>query len=172
VQKVGIAGGAAGAAIDGAIAAVPPANALQIGIKAATANPANATAGNQVAIMGDKAGRPVVTVGNVRELIGVISNTAIINTTETTVIAAGGAGVFNDISQLTVSNNSATATLVSLKDATAGTTRWSALLGANQTIVAQFIPPIPQASANNNWTATCGTTAASVIVNAVFVKNT
>ena len=41
--------GNAGAAIDGAIGAAPPANAVQIGYKAATANPTNATAGNAVA---------------------------------------------------------------------------------------------------------------------------
>lgn len=171
VQKVGISG-ATGATMDGAIAAVPPANALQIGVKAATANPANATAGNQVAIMADKAGRIVVTQGNVRELIGNISNAAITTTTETTIIAAGGAGVFNDITHLTLTNTGV-ATLVSVKDATAGTTRWVGLVAATTgTEDIHFNPPLMQATANNNWTATCTTTASSTIISCNFVKNT
>jgi hypothetical protein len=173
VQKVGIAGGTAGAAIDGAIGAAPPANALQIGAKAATANPANATAGNQVALMADKAGRLVMTLGQVRELVGVVSNAAIVNTTETTIIPAGGAGVFNDLVALIISNNSATApTTVTIKDATAGTTRLVVNIAAQDNQDIQFNYPIPQAVANNNWTATCAVTGSSTVITCVFLKNT
>ena len=179
VLKVGIAGGVAGAAIDGAIAAVPPANALQIGIKAATANPANATAGNQVAIMGDKAGRQVVTVGNVRELVA-MQTTAIANSAaETTVVTAGGAGVFNDISHININMTGAgtpAACTVTLKDATAGTTRAVWFLAATAAAFAEavsfdFLPPMSQTTANNNWTVTLSSATVTVNVNVVFVKN-
>jgi len=176
VQKVGIAGGAAGAAIDGAIAAVPPANALQIGIKAATANPSNATAGNQTAIMGDKAGRVVVTAANVRELIAVQTTAISVSTVETTIITAGAAGVFNDLSALIVTTNNAAAGLVTIKDATGGTTRIvldypNAALAPSDAFMINFDPPIPQAAAANNWTATCSANAGAYHITAVFVKN-
>lgn len=176
VQKVGIAGGVAGAAIDGAIAAAPPANALQIGIKAATANPANATAGNQVAIMGDKAGRPVVTAGNVRELIGVQTTVITASVAETTIITAGGAGVFNDLSHISITTTDVVAAVITIKDATAGTTRltfeYPPTAAAVGPLTCDFAIPIPQAAAANNWTATVSVNAGAVAINCVFVKNT
>jgi|SRR6267154_812227 len=179
VLKVGIAGGAAGAAIDGAIAAVPPANALQIGIKAATANPANATAGNAVAIMGDKAGRQVVTIGNVRELIGLQTSAIANSAAETTILAAGGAGVFNDISHIDISMTNAgtpAACTVTIKDATAGTTRAIYFLAATAATVADLISidyaiPMAQSAANANWTATCSSATVTLNFNLVYVKN-
>jgi len=176
VQKVGIAGGAAGAAIDGAIAAVPPANALQIGIKAATANPTNATAGNAVAIMGDKAGRVVVTSANVRELVAPQTTAIVASTAETTIITAGAAGVFNDLSALIITTTNAAASIVTIKDATAGTTRITldypnAALAPSDAFMINFDPPIPQAVAANNWTATCSVNAGRYSITAVFVKN-
>src|SRR5262252_5457590 len=122
VLKVGIVGNANGA-IDGAIAAAPPANAIQIAPKAATANPTNATAGNAVALMADKAGRLVVTPSHVRELVGVQTTSISASTTETTIITAGGAGVFNDLSHLSITTTDAAAAVITIKDATAGTTR-------------------------------------------------
>jgi len=176
VLKVGIAGGVAGAAIDGAIAAVPPANALQIGIKAATANPANATAGNAVAIMGDKAGRVVVTSANVRELVAPQTTAIVASTAETTIITAGAAGVFNDLSALIITTTNAAASIITIKDATAGTTRITldypnAALAPSDAFMINFDPPIPQAVAANNWTATCSVNAGRYSITAVFVKN-
>ena len=175
VLKVGIVGNANGA-IDGAIAAAPPANALQIGLKTATANPTNASAGNQVAIMGDKAGRLVVTPGNVRELVAAQTVVITASTAETTIITAGGANVFNDLSALIITTTNGAAAVITIKDATAGTTRLTfnypnAALAPSDALMISFPVPISQATSNANWTATVSVNAGSTSFSCVFVKN-
>jgi len=173
VQKVGIVGNA-NAAVDGAIGSAPPANALQIAPKAATANPTNATAGNAVALMADKAGRLVVTEANVRENVAV-QQTTVAATSETTFVTAGGAGVFNDLAKLIITTAGAAAATLTIKDATAGTTRMildypNAALAPGTPLVLDFVPPLPQAAAANNWTVT-NSVATATHITAVFVKN-
>lgn len=178
VQKVGIVGNA-NAAIDSAIGAAPPANAVQIAPKAATANPTNATAGNAVALMADKAGRLVSTPGNVRELIGNQSTVITASTAENTIITAGGAGVFNDISALIITTSNTAASVVTIKDATAGTTRLTlhypsdtqVTVAPVEPLIINFSPPITQAAAAANWTATCSVNAGAYAFNCVYVKN-
>lgn len=165
----GLGAGATGAAV--------VANAILEGLRAATANPANATGGNLVAAMGDKAGRVVITPGNVRELIGVQTTNIAASTAETTIITAGGAGVFNDISLLVITTTDAAAATITIKDATAGTTRAvfdypPAAAVPGSALVIPFPIPLPQAAANANWTATVSVNAGSVKITAVFVKNT
>ncbi len=176
VQKIGIVGNA-GASFDGAIAAAPPANALQIGAKAATANPVNATAGNAVALMADKAGRLVISPGHVRDLVGVQTTNIAASVAETTIITAGAAGVFNDLSALIITTTNAAAATITVKDATAGTTRMvfdfpPAAATPADPIVIPFPVAVPQAVAANNWTATVSVNAGSVKITAVFLKNT
>lgn len=169
--KIGIVGSAA-AAIDGAIAAVPPANALQIGIKAATANPANATAGNQVAIMGDKAGRPVVTLCQARDLVGIQTTAVAVTTADQVFVTAGAAGVFNDLTSLTLCNATAAAMTMTIKDAVGGTTRMvinlPSTIGAT---VISFPVPVAQAVAATAWCVTLSAATATNIT-ATFIKNT
>lgn len=173
VQKVGVVGNA-GAIFDGATGSAVPANALLNGLRATTANPTNAASGNTVAQMADKAGRTVVTVGNVRELIGV-QQTSVAANTETTILTSGGAGVFNDISQLIITTAGAAAQTITIKDATGGTTRLvlnypNAAVAPGAPLVINFNPPLPQAAAAANWTVTQSlTTATNYTV--VFVKN-
>lgn len=167
--------GNAGAAIDGAIAAAPPANALQIGIKAATANPTNATAGNQVAIMGDKAGRPVVTIGQARELVGK-QQTTIANTTTGATIITGTGSEFHDLSALiisivgfsaantiTISDGAATVMVLDLPDVAA--------LSDKDPLVMNFAVPIPQTTAAGNWTATHSVATGTSHITAIFIRN-
>lgn len=146
------------AAGQGAIAAAAPAGATMPGLKAATANPTNATAGNLVAPMGDKAGRAVVTPVQVRELT-VIGTLSVAATSETTLIAAGGAGVFNDIIGIIITTAGAAAQTITVKDGTAGTTRAvfnypNAALAPASPFQAVFPVPLPQSAANANWTVT------------------
>jgi hypothetical protein len=150
--------GNAGAAFDAATAAAVPANALFNGLRAATANPANATGGNMVGQMGDKAGRAVVTPCQVRELVAV-QQTAIASTTETTIVTAGAAGVFNDIIGIVITTAGAAAQTITIKDATAGTARMvlnypNAAVAPGAPLTLMFPVPIPQAAAAANWTAT------------------
>lgn len=163
--------GNAGAIFDGATGAAVPANIILEGLRAATANPTNATGGNSVAAMGDKAGRMVITAGNVRELVGVQTTNIVNSVAETTVVTAGGANVFNDLSCLNITNRTATAVNVTLKDATAGTTRAIYDLAASGGIVIPFPVPMPQAAANANWTVTLSVNTVTVDINVVFLKN-
>lgn len=146
------------AAGQGAIAAAAPAGATMPALKAATANPTNATAGNLVAPMGDKAGRAVITPVQVRELT-VVGTLSVAATAETTLIAAGGAGVFNDIIGIIITTAGAAAQTITIKDGTAGTTRAvfnypNAALAPGAPFQAMFPVPLPQSAANANWTVT------------------
>lgn len=166
--------GNAGAIFDAATAAAVPANALYTGARAATANPTNATGGNMVGHMADKAGRLVVTHGHVRELIG-IQTQSVASVSETTIITAGGAGVFNDLSQLIITTAGAAAQTITIKDATAGTTRMvfnypNAALAPGAPLIVNFNPPVPQATANANWTTT-NSVATATNITCVFAKN-
>jgi hypothetical protein len=154
VLKVGIAGGAAGAAIDGAIAAAPPANALQIAPKAASANPANATAGNAVALFADLAGRLVITPVAPRLLVKGQATT-ISATGATTIVTAGAAGVFNDISYLVITTAGLAAQTITISD---GTLSWiidypNATLAPGNPATFLFDPPLSATTAATAWTA-------------------
>jgi hypothetical protein len=175
VQKVGVVGNA-GAIFDGATGAAVPANALYHGARAATANPTNATGGNTVGIMADKAGKVVTTAGCPRELSAAQTVVITASTAETTIITAGGASVFNDLSLLVITSTNAAAAVITIKDATAGTTRLTlnypdAALAEAAPLVIPFPIPLAQATANANWTATVSVNAGSTSFSAVFCKN-
>ena len=103
-------------------------------------------------------------------MVGNQVTTITASTSETTIVTAA-AGVFNDLTSLTITNSSSTATLVTLKDSTGGTTRAIYSIAANGGITIPFPTPKAQATANNNWTLTCGTSVSSIYVSAEFVKN-
>lgn len=151
--------------------AVDSGNPIKIGGQARTTNPTAVADADRVNAMFDKVGRHVTILGHVRELTGSQNTTITSSTAETTIVTAGGAGVFNDIVKLVFTNSSATASTVTLKDSTGGTTRavWRVL--ANSALDIPFFVPLAQGSANANWTLTCGTSVASIIVMAQFVKN-
>lgn len=146
-------------------------NPVKIGGVGHTANPTAVTDGQRVDAMFDKLGKQV-TVGALRDLKAVQKTTITSSTSETTIITAA-ASTFHDVYSIIISNTSATVVDVTIKDATAGTTR--AIITVPADDVRGFTLPvdsaIPQASANNNWTATCGASVASVEITALYVKN-
>jgi hypothetical protein len=159
IGKVDLLGNA-GAILDGATGAAVPANVIYNGARAATANPTNATGGNLVGIMADKAGRLVVTSGHVRDLQGTQTTTIAASGTETTIVTAGAAGVFHDICMLVISGQSTVNTVWTLRSATAGTfiASFNAPVGATALpLVIKFDPPLAQPIAANNWTIQAGT---------------
>jgi hypothetical protein len=88
----------------------------------------------------------------------------IINTTDVALAAAAGAGLRRYITSMTLSNNSATATEVVLKDG--ATIIWRGHLPANApNVPIQFNNPL-KTSANAALNVACITTAAAVYVNA------
>lgn len=160
-QVAAIGKAAAGATISGA----PVLN----GGAARTANPAAVTDGQVANVMLDKLGKQV-TVSALRELVGIQQTTIASSTTETTIVTAV-ASTFCDLTSLTITNSSGTATLVTLKDAIAGTTRAVYAIAANGGITIPFNPPLPQAAVNTAWTITCGTSVDSLYISATYVKN-
>lgn len=150
--------------------AVDSGNPVKIGGTARTSSPTAVADGDRVNASFTKTGK-MLTAYSPRELVTTQQTTITSSTSETTVLTAGGAGVFLDVTGVIVTNTSATATKVTFKDATAGTTRFVLQVPATET--RGFVVPVPhvQASANNNWTATCGTSVASVEITMLAIKN-
>jgi hypothetical protein len=157
--KVGVnISGAAGTALDSNQASPYPANVLGVAVKPATANPANATAGNGTAIFGDVAGRVVTKPVAPRSLIGRTATT-ISATGATTIVAAQGAGVFADLLRLIITTAGAVAQTITISD---GTLSWvinypNAALAPGCPFIADFgDTPLPATTANTAWTANQG----------------
>jgi hypothetical protein len=157
----------------GATGAAVPANSNYVGANPITSLPTAATAGNLTGISADKFGRQVALVGTIRDLTGTQTTTISASTTETTIVTAGGAGVFNDLIMLIVSNTSAsTNTRIDFRDTTGGTILFSLQSNGGQNPVGFALAiPIPQTTANTNWTAQCATATTDVRIYAVFAKN-
>jgi len=156
---------------DTASGATDAGNPVKTGGLAKTANPTAVTDGQRVASLFDKLGKQVV-VGAIRDLKGMQSTTITSSTAETTIVTAV-ASTFLDLYGLVITNTSATVTKVTIKDSTAGTTR--AVFEIPATDTRGFMLPVdsalPQAAVNTAWTATCGTSVASVEIAAYYVKN-
>src|SRR6516164_161529 len=146
-------------------------NPVKIGGVARTSNPTAVTNGQRVNGIFDKLGKQVV-VGALRDVKGV-QKTSISTTTETTVVTAGAAGVFNDIYAIVVTNKSATTVYVDFKDATAGTTRMTLAAPANDTrgFTVTVDSAMVQAVAANNWTATVSSAVTSIEITMLYVSN-
>lgn len=89
----------------------------------------------------------------------------ITNTTDVTLVAAGGAGKSNYVTGFQVMNTSATATEVVIKSSS--TVLWRGVVGASMTqpVGLVFLPPLIGAN-NTALTAACITTATVTYVNA------
>ena len=165
---------ASGAVVDltnvtSALAATAPTKALATSGLAATALPTAVTGGQAVLPMTDKFGRQVVLTGAPRDIVGTAALTITASTGSNSLIAAI-ASTYCDITSLTITNSSATATLLTLSD---GTTSYifSAGVGPGWGVTIPFNPPLPAASVNTAWTLTCGTSVSSVYVVAQYIKN-
>lgn len=119
-------------------------------LRAATTYPTAAADGASVQAMGDKAGRTVTVLNAPRNLVTPFS----VQTTDTsghTLIAAGATGVFNDIGWLVITNETATATVVSLSD---GTTTYKFALAASGGGAFMLPMPLNATSSATAWTVT------------------
>jgi len=139
--------------------------------RAHTAAPSAVTDGQQAEIITDKVGK-LISVGSIRDLKGEANLTLTASTAETTLIAAV-ASTFLDLYGLILTNISATATEVIIRDATGGGTARSFMVPAGET--RGFMLPeggaIKQATVNNNWTAQCVTSITSLKIDALYVRN-
>ena len=149
-------------------------NPVKIGGKAMITNPTAVSDADRVNARFDDIGRLVTVTGQVRDLIVQAITTIASSTSETTILAAGAAGVFHDITDLIITNASATAVTVTIKDSTTGTTRAIFDLGAigsNSAIPLNFSRPWLQATAANNWTATLSSGVVTVNFLVIAEKN-
>lgn len=145
-------------------------NPLQIAYQARTTNPTSTTDGQVTRGISDKSGAQVIVLNQVRELV--VQNTITLSSTsETTLLALGGSGVFHDLTGLSCTNGSATLVRLDLRDATAGTVRQSYYLAADGGgFVRAWTTPLTQTTANNNWTAQLSAAVTDVRCNVQAVK--
>lgn len=169
-SAAGVTGATAAAgftASGSALAAAP----ITAGGLAKTANPTAVSDAQVVNSLHDKLGKQVV-VGSVRDLKANQVTTITASTAETTIVTAV-ASTFLDMYGLIITNTSATAVNVAIKDATAGTTRFNIAVPAADT--RGFMLPeggaIKQAVVNNNWTATSSGSVTSLVITALTVQN-
>lgn len=157
-----------GLTASGSSLAVAP---VTIGGQAKTANPTAVTDGQVVNATFDKLGKQVV-VGSIRDLKVNQITTIAASTSETTVLTSV-ASTFLDVYGVIVVNSSATATNVSFKDSTAGTTRFNIYVPAGDT--RGFMLPesgaVAQTTVANNWTATSSASVTSLVITMLAVKN-
>ncbi len=145
---------------------------VKTGGVARTTNPTAVSDGQRVNAQFDKVGRQVIVSNSCRELTGDQSTTITSSTAETAIVTAGGAGIFLDLTSLTITNSNATTdTTVTLRPSTGGTAKGPFQVPARGGIVLTFTTPLAQTTANNNWTLQCGTSVASILVLATFVRN-
>lgn len=145
-------------------------NPHKIGGRAQSTNNAAAGDNDRVDAFLDTQGRQIVEVAAPAALTAQ-QRTTVSNTSETTIVTAGGADVFNDILTISCLNTSATATYITIKDSTGGTNRWDIPCPANKlSDGVPFTVPLAQATANNNWTATAADTVSSLLINVQYRK--
>jgi len=146
-------------------------NPVKIGAVARTAHPTAVAGADRVNVYADDLGRLVTYPIAPRDLI-VHNRIALTSNTETTLIAAGGAGVLHDLVWIAMSNESATEVRVDIRDDTAGTIRFSMDLAADGGgAVVPFPVPLTAAAANDNWTAQLSASVSTVYISAIAVAN-
>jgi len=121
------------------------------GEAAVTTGPTIASDADTVPMMTDAQGRVVTT--NASRGLTAVGQASISTTAETTIIAAGGAGIFHDLAMLTLSNSAAATCTVTVRDAEAGTARFLLQVpGENTVVLPMHGCPYPQTAAANAWT--------------------
>lgn len=151
--------------------AVDSGNPVKTGGLATNANITSVANLDRVNSVHDLQGKQIIRLNAVREL-EVHQHTEIASSSsETTILTAGAAGVFHDVTHIILTNQTATAVNVTIKDATAGTTRMIVALAASGGATLSFPIPVTQAASANNWTATLSSAAVTVDIFIQAVKN-
>jgi hypothetical protein len=143
----------------------------KIGGKARQTNPTAVADGDRVDAAFDDVGRQAVVPYGVRDLVGHQHTEIASSAAETTIVTAGAAGVFQDILSIVLSNQTATATVATLRDATGGTTRMKVNIPVSGTLIIPLSAPMKQAVAANNWTLQLVSAAVTVDIFVQFVSN-
>jgi hypothetical protein len=158
--------------ITGSVAhdAVDSGNPVKIGGKGRNADPSPVLNLDRTDLYTDLLGKPVFVPIFPRALM-LTNMITLTSTTETTLVSSGGAGIYVDITSIIVTNTSATAVRVDIRDATNGTVRISVMAPATLTVIIPIgTAPIIQAASNNNWTAQISAAVTDVRITAVAGK--
>ena len=151
----------------GATGSAVPSGAVYAGTRATTTLPSAATAGNLVGGMADVDGRSIVRASGPRERL-VTNNLTLSATGSNTLIGAGAASIFRDLTFLQASNTSATNVRIDVSD---GTRTYSWFLAANGGgFNINFNPPLAAASSATAWTAAISAAVTDVRVGAQAVE--
>lgn len=156
-----------GSIASGSTASDPP---VMSGCRASTALPTAVTDGQVVNVRCSKYGGVVQHPFTVRELASRSGVITLTSTTETSLLAAGGANVLNDMVSIKACNTSATATRLDVRDVTAGTVQDTWYLPAGQCQGASYTSPFRQTTANSAWTVQLSGAVTDVRVVAQFVQ--
>lgn len=164
VDALAVGGGTAHDAVDSG-------NPQKIGGRAFTAPATGVAANDRVNGMFDIYGKQIVRE-SLREDLGNQQTKITSSTTETT-IATADATYKLDLYALYLTNTSATATKVTIRDSTAGTVRFVFYVPAGD-MRGFTLPPSgahKQNAINTAWTATCGTSVADMEITAMWTRS-
>lgn len=143
-------------------------NPVKTGGRAKTQLPTAVTDGQRVNTTFDKSGRQLVRQSPRERVFS--ATLGITYVAEVTVLAAGGASVFRDLTSIMISNSGTNNNTVTIRDSLAGTTRFVfEIASQGGGVVTNFTVPLPQGTANNVWSAqlTNSPTGGAVRVNLV-----
>ena len=148
-------------------AATAPTGGIMAGAIGQNTNPTSVTSGQLVGVAADLSGRIITTPFNYRTLIK-HQATSLAASTETTIITAGGASVFNDLLALIITTTGLVAATITIRDVTAGGTPWiidypNAAVAPGVPFVVSFATPLQQGTANSAWTVTNSVTTSTHI---------
>lgn len=141
--------------------AVDSGKPIKIGGIARQANPTAVAALDRVAATFDDVGRQVAVIGQVRDLM-IDQYTQIASSSAETTILTAAASIFHDMTQLVITNATATAVSVTIRDVAAGSARMIIDLAASGGAVLSFPRPVKQATVNTAWTAQLSSAAVTV----------
>jgi hypothetical protein len=135
-------------------------------------NPTAATDGAVVPVMADKLGRVVTAGTQIRTLCGA-QYTSYTGTAAVTIVAAGAAGVFNDLSGLIITTTNAAAATLTFSDGNG--TRFvldypNTAAVPNVPLVVDFTPPLSQVGAAAAWTMTASANSGAFKVTAQYIQ--
>lgn len=160
-------------AVDGGTAAdaaltLPP---VTIGGLAKSANPTAVSDGDVVNERYDLTGRAVIVPHQARALQSDTAITITASTAAADLLAAGAAGVFNDILSVTLINTSATGTVVQILNADGATVRWTGYCPPTDMRGIVFPVPLKNAAAAAKWMAKTVTSVSSVTITIQYAIN-
>lgn len=124
---------------------------VKVGGVAVTTNPTAVSDGDRVNFRADDLGRQLIRNVQVRDLISTAYVT-LTSGTETTLLAAGGAGVFLDCISVLCANQSTAAVNIDFRSVTGGNVEFTIEVPAGGPGGITHPVPWPQGNANNNWT--------------------